>query len=68
MKSDRRSFIKDSSKGILGFSALSTLPFFNASGFARTDGELFFKISLAEWSLNKNLFRNKNHVQFPIDS
>ena len=66
MKSDRRSFIKDSSKGILGFSALSTLPFFNASGFARTDGELFFKISLAEWSLNKNLFRNKiTNMDFP---
>ena len=66
MKSDRRSFIKDSSKGILGFSALSTLPFFNASGFARTDGELFFKISLAEWSLNKNLFGNKiTNMDFP---
>jgi len=66
MNLDRRSFIKNSGKGLLGLSALSAIPFFTSPGFAKTNGDLFFKISLAEWSLNKNLFRKKiTNMDFP---
>ncbi len=66
MNLNRRSFIKNSSKGILGLSAISAIPFFSSSSFAKTDGDLFFKISLAEWSLNKNLFKKKiTNMDFP---
>ena len=66
MKSDRRSFIKNSSKGIIGLSALSAIPFFKSPAVAKPSGEMFFKISLAEWSLNKNLFRKKiTNMDFP---
>ncbi|MCG8310000.1 MAG: sugar phosphate isomerase/epimerase [Cytophagales bacterium] len=67
MNLDRRSFIKNSGKGIIGLSAVSAMPYFlDASCFAKTAGDLFFKISLAEWSLNKNLFSKKiTNMDFP---
>lgn len=67
MNKDRRSFIKDSAKGIIGLSAISAIPFFSAnSAMAKVESDLFFKISLAEWSLNKNLFGKKiTNMDFP---
>lgn len=66
MKLTRRSFIKNSSKGIMGLSAISAIPFLNSPALAKTSGDLFFKISLAEWSLNKNLFKKKiTNMDFP---
>lgn len=66
MKSNRRSFVKTSSKGLVGLSAISSIPFFSTPGFGKTEGDMFFKISLAEWSLNKNLFGKKiTNMDFP---
>ena len=66
MNLDRRSFIKNSGKGILGLSAISTLPFFSSTSLAKANSDMFFKISLAEWSLNKNLFKKKiTNMDFP---
>jgi len=67
MKSDRRSFIKNSGKGIIALSAISTIPFLsNNDIFAKTNGDLFFKISLAEWSLVRSLFGKKlTNMEFP---
>lgn len=66
MNLDRRSFIKNSGKGIIGLSAITAIPFFNGESLAKTNGDLFFKISLAEWSLNKNLFGKKiTNMDFP---
>lgn len=66
MNLDRRSFIKNSGKGIIGLSTITALPFFSGESLAKTNGDLFFKISLAEWSLNKNLFGKKiTNMDFP---
>lgn len=64
MNINRRKFIQDSGKGILGLSALSFLASHEA--LANTNSELFFKISLAEWSLHRTLFAKKmNNMDFP---
>lgn len=64
MNINRREFIQNSSKGLLGLSAVSLLA--NIDTFARPNSDLFFKISLAEWSLNKNLFGKKiTNMDFP---
>ncbi len=67
MNLDRRTFIRNSGKGILGLSAISTLPLFAGNeSIAKTSAGLFFKISLAEWSLNKTLFSGKlKNMDFP---
>ena len=67
MNKDRRSFIKESGKGIIGLSAISAIPFLSANrAMAKVESDLFFKISLAEWSLNKNLFGKKiTNMDFP---
>ncbi|NJN28466.1 MAG: sugar phosphate isomerase/epimerase [Cyclobacteriaceae bacterium] len=65
MKETRRSFIINSGKGLLGISALSAFPLLN-SHKAMAQPDLFFKISLAEWSLNKTLFSGKlTNMEFP---
>ena len=67
MHKNRRSFLKKSGKGIIGISTLSAISYFSQNqGFAKSQRELFFKISLAEWSLNKNLFGEKiTNMDFP---
>lgn len=42
--------------GLLGFGACADTPKRGMAGTAAAGGELFFKISLAQWSLNKTLF------------
>lgn len=60
---DRRSFLKHLGVGALG---LSALPVLGKSLANLTDGELFFDISLAEWSLHKTLFEGKlDNLDFP---
>ena len=64
MNINRREFIQNSSKVLLGLSAVSLLA--NIDSLARSNSDLFFKISLAEWSLNKNLFGKKiTNMDFP---
>lgn len=68
MNLDRRSFIKNSGKGIIGLSAISAIPFFSSNNrvIAKASSDLFFKISLAEWSLHKTLFSGKlTNMEFP---
>jgi sugar phosphate isomerase/epimerase len=59
----RRKFIRDSSWGTLGLSfALANTAFLNACNM----NKLFFKISLAEWSLHRSLFNGEmSHLDFP---
>ncbi|MDZ7607670.1 MAG: sugar phosphate isomerase/epimerase family protein [Cyclobacteriaceae bacterium] len=65
MKTDRRSFIKSSS-GFLGLAAVSSFVGKTNQAMALKNTELFFKISLAEWSLNKTLFSGKlTNMEFP---
>lgn len=67
MKKTRRTFLKNSGKtamgiGVLGLSACNTTkkPMVDTTPMIKEDAnatkELFFKISLAQWSLNKALF------------
>ncbi len=67
MNVNRRKFIKNSGKGIIGLSAISTLSIFGTNrAIAKTSSKLFFKISLAEWSLNKTLNAGKlTNMEFP---
>ena len=67
MRLDRRQFIYQASKGIGGISAVSFLPgFTNKNEMTKSTSELFFKISLAEWSLNRTLFSGKlKNMEFP---
>ncbi len=68
MNVTRRSFIRDSGKGIIGLSAISTLSILgkNNQVMANPNSDLFFKISLAEWSLNRTLFSGKlTNMEFP---
>jgi sugar phosphate isomerase/epimerase len=61
----RRSFIKNTT---LGTAILSVAPevLSNFSGAIPRNGELFFKISLAEWSLNRVLFNGTlDNLGFP---
>lgn len=63
MKNNRREFIKQVGLGTLGLAALSHLPLF-AKGAAPE--KLFFKISLAEWSLHRTLFSKQiTNLDFP---
>ncbi len=55
MKTDRRSFIK-SRGALLGLASLSTYPGKNNLAMAQPTNDLFFKISLVEWSFVKALF------------
>jgi sugar phosphate isomerase/epimerase len=60
--------MKRGGKGIIGLSAISTLPLLskNILTMAQTNSNLFFKISLAEWSLNRTLFSGKlTNMEFP---
>jgi len=64
MNTNRRKFIQNAGKGILSLSAVSLLA--NNQIFAGAGSDLFFKISLAEWSLNKTLFSGKlKNMEFP---
>lgn len=64
MKINRRKFIKNTGKGILSLSAISLLA--SNKTMAKSSSDLFFKISLAEWSLNKTLFSGKlTNMEFP---
>lgn len=64
MNINRRKFIQNSGRGILGLSALSFLASYET--LANTNSDLFFKISLAEWSLHRTLFANKmTNMDFP---
>lgn len=68
MNIDRRSFIKNSGKSIIGLSTISSIPLLtkNNASLAKPNSDMFFKISLAEWSLNKNLFGKKiTNMDFP---
>ena len=59
---DRRTFLTNSLLTASGISIAPTLLANNLKG----DG-LFFKISLAEWSLNKALFSGKiSNLDFPV--
>lgn len=59
---DRRSFLKHLGAGALG---LSVLPIFGQSCAKSSAKELFFDISLAQWSLHKTLFDGKlDHLDF----
>lgn len=77
MINSRRQFIKSLGAGTLAMAALPTLStFVSCTGSdkktatdERTDdaADLFFKISLAEWSLHKELFSGKlDHLDFPL--
>lgn len=66
MNINRRNFLKQSSNGLLGLSAFSLIPAFNHTTMANTSADLFFKISLAEWSLQRTLFAGKlTNMEFP---
>lgn len=60
---DRRSFLKHLGVGTLG---LSVFPVLADSVLYGADKELFFDISLAEWSLHKTIFGGKlDNLDFP---
>lgn len=64
MKINRRKFIQNTGKGILSLSTISLLA--SNKTMAKSSSDLFFKISLAEWSLNKTLFSGKlTNMEFP---
>jgi len=63
MNIDRRNFLKQGSLGVFGITAI---PMLGNQLFAKPAGDLFFKISLAEWSLNRPLFGKKlTNMEFP---
>ncbi|SDM74845.1 Sugar phosphate isomerase/epimerase [Catalinimonas alkaloidigena] len=64
MQNNRRRFLKQAAQASLGLGALASLPLSSFS-MARPQ-ELFFDISLAEWSLHKALFAGKmTNLDFP---
>lgn len=66
MSIKRRTFLKNSGMGIIGASAISALPKISQGTPNQFEDDLFFKISLAEWSLNKTLFSGKlTNMEFP---
>lgn len=61
MENNRRKFLKQLGIGTMGLAVLPNLPF-EALGAKK----MFFKISLAEWSLHKTLFDGKmTNMEFP---
>jgi sugar phosphate isomerase/epimerase len=63
MKNNRRDFLKQLGFGTLGLAAFSHLPLFAQEALQK---KLFFKISLAEWSLHKALFAKEiTNLDFP---
>ena len=68
MNRQRRKFLKDSAKGLMTMGALSAFPLTGLGSdiFDTSSKKLFFKISLAEWSLHRTLFSGKlNNLDFP---
>jgi len=62
MNNNRREFLKQLGVGALGLTALQGLPLESLA----TKKKLFFKISLAEWSLHRTLREGKlTNMQFP---
>ena len=60
---DRREFLRKLGLGALGLVVLPSLPL---EGLASQKNDMFFKISLAEWSLHKTLFAGKmTNMEFP---
>lgn len=66
MNINRRNFLRQSSSSVIGLSAITLIPSFNQKAMANTSSDLFFKISLAEWSLHRTLFAGKlTNMEFP---
>lgn len=62
MENNRRKFLKQLGLGALGLTVIPTLPF---ESFGAKD-KMFFKISLAEWSLHRTLRDGKlTNMEFP---
>lgn len=60
---DRREFLRKLGLGALGMVVLPSIPF---ESLAYQKNKMFFKISLAEWSLHKTLFAGKmTNMEFP---
>lgn len=60
---DRREFLRKLGLGALGLAVLPSIPL---ESLASQKNKMFFKISLAEWSLHKTLFAGKmTNMQFP---
>lgn len=60
----RRAFIKKGLSATAGVGLFTAFPGF--SSFGEAHGDMFFKISLAEWSLNKPLFKGElKNLDFP---
>jgi len=61
---NRREFLKKGTTAAAGLGLLSAFP--NFSAFSKPEADMFFKISLAEWSLNKALFGGDlDNLDFP---
>lgn len=61
---DRRDFLRKLGLGALGMAVLPSLPLESLAAYKKDN--LFFKISLAEWSLHKTLFAGKmTNMEFP---
>ena len=60
----RREFIQNGLAAIAGLGISSVLP--GISAFGKTTDDMFFKISLAEWSLHRTLFNGElDNLDFP---
>lgn len=61
---NRREFLRKLGLGALGMAVLPSLPLDSLAAYKKD--KLFFKISLAEWSLHKTLFAGKmTNMEFP---
>lgn len=60
---DRKSFLNRLAWGTLGGAAFLSSPFALA-GCSKTETELFFKISLAQWSLNRSYFGDSRELSY----
>jgi sugar phosphate isomerase/epimerase len=66
MRYNRRKFLKQGGAGIAGLSAMTLMPSIINPAMGNSPNELFFKISLAEWSLHRTLFAGKlSNLDFP---
>ncbi len=54
MKQDRRSFLKNLGKAAVGAAAFTSIP--AGKLFSASTDDIFFDISLAQWSLHRSLF------------